>query len=118
MVSLFTNTPINKSLEVIKERLTTDNACKDRTKLLVEDVMELLEFILTMTYFVFRDQIYCQEFGTAMGSPVSPYLTLPSGWMSPVGRTSSAKATRWAHCASLISQRLKKSRAGFGKLQE
>ena len=36
--------------------------------------MELLEFILTTTYFVFRDQIYCQKFGTAMGSPVSPMV--------------------------------------------
>ena len=74
MVSLFTNTQINKSLEVIKERLITDNAWKDGTKLLVEDVMELLEFILTTTYFVFRDQIYCQNFGTAVGSSVSPMV--------------------------------------------
>jgi len=74
VVSLFTNTPINKSLEVIKESLLTDNAWKDKTKLLVEDVMELLEFILTTTYFVFRDQIYSQKFGTAMGSPVSPMV--------------------------------------------
>ena len=74
VVSLFTNTPINKSLEVIKERLTTDNSWNDKTRLLVEDVMELLEFILTTTYFVFRDQIYCQKFGTAMGSPVSPMV--------------------------------------------
>ena len=36
--------------------------------------MKLLEFILTTTYFVFRDQIYCQKFGTAMGSPVSPMV--------------------------------------------
>jgi len=74
VVSLFTNTPINKSLEVIKERSTTDNSWNDKTRLLVKDVMELLEFILTMTYFVFRDQIYCQKFGTAMGSLVSPMV--------------------------------------------
>jgi len=36
--------------------------------------MELLEFILTTTYFTFRGQIYKQEFGTAMGSPVSPLV--------------------------------------------
>ena len=54
--------------------MTTDNSWKDRTKLLVEDVMELLEFILTTTYFVFRDQIYIQKFGTAMSSLVSPMV--------------------------------------------
>jgi len=32
VLSLFTNTPINKFLEVIKERLTTDNSRKDRTQ--------------------------------------------------------------------------------------
>jgi len=39
-----------------------------------DDIMELLEFILTTTYFNFRDQIYRQKFGTAMGSPVSPLV--------------------------------------------
>jgi len=34
--------------------------------------MELLEFILTTTYFCFNGQIYRQKFGTAMGSRVSP----------------------------------------------
>ncbi len=33
--------------------------------------MNLLEFVLTTTYFVFRGRIYRQQFGTAMGSPVS-----------------------------------------------
>ena len=36
--------------------------------------MELLEFILTTTYFSFRGQFYRQKFGTAMGSPVSPLV--------------------------------------------
>ena len=33
--------------------------------------MDLLEFILTTTYFSFRGNIYRQKFGAAMGSPVS-----------------------------------------------
>ena len=41
------------------------------TKLNVHDIMELLEFILTTTYFSFRNNIYRQKFGAAMGSPVS-----------------------------------------------
>ena len=36
--------------------------------------MELLSFTATTTYFSFRDHIYQQKFGTAMGSPVSPTL--------------------------------------------
>ena len=37
-------------------------------------IMELLEFVVTTTYFTFRGVIYQQKFGTAMGSPVSPII--------------------------------------------
>jgi len=40
----------------------------------VNDIMELLGFILTTTNFCFNGQIYWQKFGTAMGSPVSPLV--------------------------------------------
>jgi len=47
----------------------------EKTRLLeVEDILELLEFILSTTYFTFRGQLYRQKFGTAMGSPVSPLV--------------------------------------------
>ena len=36
--------------------------------------MDLLEFVLTTTYFGFRGNIFQQKFGTAMGSPVSPIV--------------------------------------------
>ena len=42
------------------------------TKLTSADVVKLLHFILTTTYFMFRGKIYQQLFGTTMGSPVSP----------------------------------------------
>ena len=71
VVSMFTNTPIDKTLEIIRERLENDNTLKQRTKLDVDDIMELLEFVLTTTYFSFRGEIYKQKFGTAMGSPCS-----------------------------------------------
>jgi len=37
--------------------------------------MELLQFIVTTTYFSFRGTIYQQQFGKTMGSPVSPVKT-------------------------------------------
>jgi len=40
----------------------------------VDDVIELLQFILTTTYFRFGGQLYRQLFGAAMGSPVSPLV--------------------------------------------
>ncbi|XP_072039336.1 uncharacterized protein [Amphiura filiformis] len=71
VVSLFTNTPIDKSLDIIKSRLESDKSLKDRTKLSADDIIQLLRFVLTTTYFSFRGQIYRQIFGAAMGSPVS-----------------------------------------------
>ncbi|XP_072017194.1 uncharacterized protein [Amphiura filiformis] len=74
VVSLFTNTPIKEALDVIKKRLVEDKDLKLRTKLEVDDIIELLEFILTTTYFEFRGDIFRQRFGAAMGSPVSPII--------------------------------------------
>ena len=72
VVSLFTNTPISETLNIIKDRLTKDSDLKNRTRLEVEDIMQLLKFALTTTYFSFRGNLYKQNFGAAMGSPVSP----------------------------------------------
>ncbi|XP_066289701.1 uncharacterized protein [Branchiostoma lanceolatum] len=74
VVSLFTNTPIPETLDIIKRRLQADTDLKNRTNLTVDDIIELLTFIVTTTYFCFRGEIYQQKFGTAMGSPVSPVL--------------------------------------------
>jgi hypothetical protein len=74
VVSLFTNVPIDKALDVIKERLLNDRSLKDRSNLQAGDIIKLLEFILTTTYFKFRGNIYQQKFGAAMGSPVSPIV--------------------------------------------
>jgi len=74
VVSLFTNTLIDLALQVIWERLEGDMELHTRTRLTVEDIMDLLKFIVTTTYFSFRAVIYQQMFGAAMGSPVSPLL--------------------------------------------
>ena len=74
MVSLFTNTPIEKCLEIIKDRLENDNTLNNRTKLAADDIIKLLQFVLTTTYFSFRGSIYRQIFGAAMRNPVSPIV--------------------------------------------
>lgn len=74
VVSLFTNTPIPKTMEIIKTRLQNDATLADRTKLKIEAILELLDFVLNTTYFTFRNTVYQQKFGTAMGSPVSPIV--------------------------------------------
>ena len=74
VVSLFTNVPIPEALKIIRDRLEKDEKLKDRTNLTVNDIMELLAFVCEKTYFIFRGQLYEQQYGTAMGSPVSPII--------------------------------------------
>ena len=66
-------------LEIVKTRLENESFLRDYNKnndttLESDDVVQLLDFILTTTYFTFRGKIYRQLFGTAMGSPVSPIV--------------------------------------------
>ena len=74
VVSLFTNVPVDEALQVIKSKLEQDKDLHKRTNLKVDDIIELLQFVMTTTYFLFRGKIYQQRFGTAMGSPVSPVI--------------------------------------------
>ncbi|XP_072047077.1 uncharacterized protein [Amphiura filiformis] len=61
VVSLFTNTPINKTLEIVRDYLDKDTTLKQRTLLNTEDIIELLEFVLTTTYFSFREKFTCRN---------------------------------------------------------
>ena len=73
VVSLFTNTPKQDSLCIIKQKTYRRcHAKKKRTDLSDSDIIELLDFILSTTYFSFGGIIYKQRFGAAMGSLVSP----------------------------------------------
>ncbi len=74
VIQLFTKTPIEDALEITRDRLKNDKTLKDRTKLDVEDIIDLLRFVLTTTYFLFDGVLYRQKFGAAMGSPVSPII--------------------------------------------
>ena len=75
VTSLFTLVPIDPALDVIKDLLEKDEKLNDRTVLLVQDILELLEFCLHNTYFSFQNKFYEQIEGVPMGSPVSPIVT-------------------------------------------
>ena len=72
--ALFTSVPVDKALIIIKERLEEDKTMADRTNLSPSDIISLLELCLKCTYFVFRGELYLQDHGAAMWSPVSPIV--------------------------------------------
>ena len=72
VVFLFTAIPVNKACYSIKKKLEEDSSLHSRTKLDIEDISSLVNFVLSNNYFMFSDKIYRQIHGCTMGSPVSP----------------------------------------------
>ena len=69
VVSLFTNVPVDLAFQVASRRL--DSSLAGRTKLSVDNIVNLLTLCLNAAYFTLRGVVYQQVFGTAMGYPVS-----------------------------------------------
>ena len=74
VTALFTSVPADPSLGIIKDLLEKDSTLKERTVLLVKDIIVLLEFCLKNTYFSFKVQYYEKVEGVAIGSSVSPIV--------------------------------------------
>ena len=47
VVALFTNTPIDLTLQIIRDRLEQDQDLKNRTSLSIDDIIELVDFSLS-----------------------------------------------------------------------
>lgn len=75
VVSLFTNVPVDKTLTIVRHRLENDNTLTERTNLNIGTILELLTICVKTTYFQYNNEYYQQDFGMAMGSPLSPFLS-------------------------------------------
>ena len=51
---LFTSVPTNKACIIIRQRLEEDLELNQRTSLTIDDIISLLEFCITSTYFSFQ----------------------------------------------------------------
>ena len=58
--SLYTNIPITDVLLAIKDLLNNDTTLQDRTNLLLDQILELLEFLLRTTFFIFNGEFHKQ----------------------------------------------------------
>ncbi len=66
VVSLFTNVPVDDTMQIVKDLLKDDVTS--------EHIVKLTEVCLKSTHFQFRDKFYEQQSGAAMGSPLSPVI--------------------------------------------
>ena len=74
VTALFTSVPVDKTLEVITERLHADDTLTSRTEMTIPQIVELLDFCLNTTYFIYDGTCYQQTHGAAMGPPISPLV--------------------------------------------
>ena len=70
--TLYTKVPIDDALTIIKEVLENDETLPDRSP---ENVLDLLEFLLRTTFFIFNGTYYQQTEEVAMGGPPSSMVT-------------------------------------------
>jgi hypothetical protein len=74
VVNLFTTTPFDEALSVVRSRLEEDQELKQRTAHSVDTIMELVTVCINNTYFQYGDPYYKQVRGVAIGSPLSPVI--------------------------------------------
>ena len=74
VVSLFTSIPINEVKILIFDLLSKDRNLYKPTKLTVLDIMLCLELCFNFKVFSFKNTLYRQVFGAAMGPCISPVV--------------------------------------------
>ena len=72
--SLFTNVPIEGTVQAALRKLECDPTLAERTTLTPAQIADLLEFVLRSTYFQYNASIYEQREDAATGSPVSAVI--------------------------------------------
>ena len=59
---------------MVRDKLATDPLLEECTSTLIDNLMEMLTFCVDTTYFGIGSDIYRQEEGLAIGSPLTPLL--------------------------------------------
>ena len=72
--SLLTTIPVTSAIEIIRNKLQQNTELPKRTTMSAINILELLEFCLCNTYFLFQGQFYEHTKGAAMGSPMNPIV--------------------------------------------
>ena len=72
--ALFTSIPVKSAMQITKNKLKQHTEANTRASMSTNNILELLEFHLYNTYFLFQGQFYEQTKGAAMGSPACPVV--------------------------------------------
>ena len=70
--ALFTSVPVQPSIQIVHNRLQQDTTLPQRTTMSIPQIISLLEFCLTHTYFLFQGKYYEQVQGGLWDPPSAP----------------------------------------------
>ena len=73
VVSLYTNIPVDHAIEVLKQLIQENLHLFPRPEL-PELMVEMLEFVLKNNIMEYKEMVFKQIFGIAMGTPLAPVL--------------------------------------------
>ena len=82
---MYKNIPIIDTLNIIKDYVNNDNQFTRKTAIPLDKFLDLLNLVLTTTWYTFNSQFYQQTDGLAMGGPASTTLHPPKVWKQFVG---------------------------------
>ena len=71
VTSLYTNIPIIDTLNIIKDYVHSDDQFARKTAIPQDKFLDLVNLVLTTTWYTFNSQLYQQTDGVAMGGPAS-----------------------------------------------
>ena len=71
VTSVYTNIPIIDTLNIIKDYVHSDDQFARKTAIPQEKFLDLVNLVLTTTWYTFNSQFYEQTDGVAMGGPAS-----------------------------------------------
>ena len=69
--ALFTSVPVDPSIHIVQQEFAKDSTLPQRSNMFIQQIVTLLQFCLTDTYFLFQGKFYEQVHGAAMGSPIN-----------------------------------------------
>ena len=72
VISLFTNIPLNETMNIAVEVIFKNNP---NIKITKPELVKLLKFATSETHFLFDNKFYDRIDGVVMGSPLGPVLT-------------------------------------------
>ena len=70
--ALFTSVPVPSALDIMKNRLQQDADLRNRTNMTPSNIIELLDFCLNNTYFIFQGVFYVKNQGCSHGVSSEP----------------------------------------------